>query len=152
MTFGRHAVSFPHVSDESPDIDDIAGKLVTDNEGRPASAARPVVPVEDMHIGAAHTGAADTYQHLVFADPWLGYVPQYEPRTRRFLDQSFHECAWSMLLLPLKVTMLRIDDARTSSRRCDIDARARESCCALFLLLLYSRVVTNSMRVMLMMS
>ena len=48
--------------------DDVARELVADDERRAAAAARPVVPLVDVDVGAADAGAPHADQHLVVAD------------------------------------------------------------------------------------
>jgi hypothetical protein len=62
-----YAVAFVHIGDEFSGFHNVAGELVSDDDRWPHPAACPVVPFEDVHVCAAHTGAADTNQNFVIS-------------------------------------------------------------------------------------
>ena len=90
VSFGGHAIAFAHVGHELPDLHDVAGELVADDDRRLDASLRPRVPIVDVHVGAAHAGAPHANQHFVVADRRLGNVLEDESRTGRRFHQRFH--------------------------------------------------------------
>jgi len=84
MPLGGYAISFLDVGDETPDFHDISGEFMTDDERRLASRLRPVVPVVDVNISAAHAGASDTDENFIISDSWLGDIAKNESRAGIF--------------------------------------------------------------------
>ena len=68
VALGRDAIALAHVRDELADLYDVAGELVADDERRLHATARPLVPLVDVHVGAAHAGATYSNQHLIIAN------------------------------------------------------------------------------------
>jgi len=90
VPLGRDPVTDLHAFDEVADGDHIAGELVSADEWRPASPRSPRVPLVDVHVGAADTGAPYAYQDLVVADRRLRNFRQGEAASRGLLHQRFH--------------------------------------------------------------
>ena len=89
MSLGRYTISLLDIGDQASDLDDIAGEFVPDDEGRLASPARPIVPVVDVNVSAAHAGTPDFYQNFVVSDLRLGYIAEHHPRRCRLLHKCF---------------------------------------------------------------
>ena len=53
---------------------------MTDNERRLASRLRPVIPIIDVNVSAAHTGTSYTNENFVISDAWLGNIAQNKTR------------------------------------------------------------------------
>jgi hypothetical protein len=100
MSLGRDPVTFLYIGDKTSDLNDISRELVSNDEGRFASALRPGIPVVDVYVGAAHAGATHPDQNLVFTERWLHDILQSETGRRGFLYQRFH----------LAATPLKFDD------------------------------------------
>jgi hypothetical protein len=64
------------------DFDDFAGKFVADDQGDANCRLGPVVPVIDMHVGAADACAQDAYLDIVDARLGLGDV--FKPQAGGF--------------------------------------------------------------------
>jgi hypothetical protein len=90
VAFGRHTIALLHISDEAPDLDDIAGELMPHDERRLATAFCPRVPIVDVHIGAADSRASHSNQNFVLSDPRLRDILQLETGCSGFLYQRFH--------------------------------------------------------------
>ena len=61
---------------------------------------RPLVPVEDVHVGAADAGLVHFHQHVVGADLGDRLILEPQARLRLFLDEGAHglsEGAWPTL-------------------------------------------------------
>ena len=78
------------VADVGADGGDLAGIFVADDHRHRHGAARPLVPVIDVEVGAADAGAADLDQHVVLADLGHRLVAEPQPRLGLELDQGFH--------------------------------------------------------------
>ena len=91
VPLGGDTVALFHIGNETPDLHDIARKLVPHNEGRLAATLCPRVPVEDVNIGAADSRASHTNQNFVLSDPRLRDILQLETGCSGFLYQRFHE-------------------------------------------------------------
>jgi len=78
---GGHAIAFVDVSNQLAHACDVTRELVADGEGRAATVLRPLVPVVDVHVGAAHAGATHANQHFVVADLGDGNVAHRESGT-----------------------------------------------------------------------
>jgi hypothetical protein len=90
VSFGGDAIAFLNIGDEATDFDNVARELVTDDEGGFAARLRPVIPLVNVHVRAAHSGTPHTDQNLVVSDSRLGNIAKNESRTCRFLHQCFH--------------------------------------------------------------
>ena len=91
MSLGRHPVSDLHVGDELADFDDFPGELMANDERRFASAARPVIPLVDVHVSAADTGATHLDQDLVVQNRRHRNIGQLEAGTSVMFDERLHE-------------------------------------------------------------
>ena len=90
VALARHALAdleMPHVGAE---FGDLARIFVADRHRRRDRLLRPLVPVEDMHVGAADAGLVHLHEHVIGAD--LGDRLLFEPkaRLRLFLDEGAH--------------------------------------------------------------
>ena len=73
------------------ELDDLAGIFVADRHRRRDRLLRPLVPVEDMDVGAADAGLVDLDQHVVRPDLGHRLVAAATGRARRLcLDQGLH--------------------------------------------------------------
>ena len=93
-------------------------------------ALRPLVPVVDVHVGAADGGLLHADQHIVRADRGLGDVRHPDARFCLGLDQCFHDLDLSVdfaLLQHAKFATggLNAAIARSSARGC---ARPSAAC------------------------
>ena len=90
VTFRSYAITLLHIRDETPHLHDVSSEFVTDDKRRLASRLRPVIPVVNVHIGAAHACAPHANENFVISDSRLRNISQCEARTSRFLHQCFH--------------------------------------------------------------
>jgi hypothetical protein len=90
VSFRRDAIAFAHVRHERADACDVARELVPDGERRTAPILRPLVPVVDVHVGAADTGATHANQYFIVADLWDRDVAHGETRTCSGFDERSH--------------------------------------------------------------
>ena len=67
-----------------------AGKFMTDHHGHGDGLLRPLIPVVDMHIGAANGGLMDLDQDIIEAHLRHGHILQPQPRPRLLFDQRLH--------------------------------------------------------------
>jgi hypothetical protein len=81
VTLGGDAISLLHVGHETPNLHDIACEFMSDDERRPASGFRPVVPVVDVHVCAAHACSSHANQNFIIAYAWLRNVAHDEARS-----------------------------------------------------------------------
>jgi len=90
MPFPANEVSGIKVRDVRSDPDDFAGKFVPDDERDANCGPRPVIPVVDMHVGAANAGAQ--YANLDVIDAGLGLGHIFEPQAAGFAAfyEGFH--------------------------------------------------------------
>ena len=73
-----------------PQLDDLAREFVARHQRHRHRALRPLVPVPDMHVGAADAGLVDPDQHVVGADLGHRHRLAPQPRLGPRLDQSGH--------------------------------------------------------------
>src|SRR5687768_13533034 len=90
MSLSRHAVANLHVGDELANFDDIAGEFVSDNKGRLAATARPLVPFKDVDVRATNPGSTHADEDFVVENGGYGDVGQLEPRTGVMFDEGLH--------------------------------------------------------------
>ena len=69
---------------------DFSDKLMADHHGDRNGRLRPIVPFENVQIGAADTGVADPNQYIVDTDPGLWNILKREPWITRALDERLH--------------------------------------------------------------
>ena len=86
----RDAIAFLHVRHESADLRDVSGELVSDGERRVAPSLCPCVPLVDVYVGAADSGASHSDQDFVVANAGLRYILEDKTGTRRRFHQRFH--------------------------------------------------------------
>ena len=79
------------IRDVGADFDNLADKLMADDHRHRNRFLRPGVPVVDMHVGAADSGAIDLDQHIVDADFRFRDVFQPQPAGGFAFDKCFHE-------------------------------------------------------------
>jgi len=91
VPLSRDAVALLYIGDETSNLDDVAGELVSHHEWRLAPALCPGIPVIDVDVGATDAGAAYSYEDFVLADPRLLDILQLETGCRGFLYERFHE-------------------------------------------------------------
>jgi hypothetical protein len=89
VTLAADNLAGEEVGDVRADLHDLAHELMADNHGNRDRAGRPVVPVEDVEIGAADRGLSDPYQHIVDADGGDRHVLEPQPGFSVLLDESF---------------------------------------------------------------
>jgi hypothetical protein len=94
MSFGCYPVAFTYVCNETPDLDYVTSEFMSHGERRLAAPSRPVVPLVDVNVGAAYSGAPNANENFVFADLRTRNITQFESRTRR----NFYECFQSFFL------------------------------------------------------
>ena len=61
---GAHQVAFFYGGHAASDRGHGSGKLVTRNQRRMNAPLRPLIPVVDVQVSAAHAGGRHLYQHL----------------------------------------------------------------------------------------
>ena len=92
VALARNAIAHTHVHDVLANLGDFAVELVA---GRKRNGIAHVlgrsVPLEDMEVGAADTGAHDTHFDIVRADLWLRDVNDFEPLLGGSLAKGFHK-------------------------------------------------------------
>ena len=84
-------VAGEEVVDVGADLDDFADELVADGHGDFDGFLGPVVPLEDVHVGAADAGVAHANQNVIDTDGRLWNVFQPKSFFCMALDQCFHE-------------------------------------------------------------
>src|SRR4051794_24948921 len=62
MTLAAYELAREEIFYIRTDLNDFADKFVTDNQGHRDGFPRPIVPLKNMDIGAANTGALDPNQ------------------------------------------------------------------------------------------
>ena len=90
VSFGRDAIADFHRFDERSDLDDIAGKLVSNHKRRLAPTRRPCVPLVNVDVGSAHAGASHANKDLIIANSRLGDFGENHAASSRLFDQRFH--------------------------------------------------------------
>src|SRR5690606_15092724 len=78
VPLGGHPVTDRDIRHQSADLYHVARELVSDHEWRLAASARPVVPLVDVHVGAADARAAHTDQDFVLPDYGHRYLGECE--------------------------------------------------------------------------
>src|SRR5689334_16727100 len=68
MTFTADHVAGEEVADIRADFDDFADEFVPDHHGHGDSLLRPLVPLENVDVGAANAGAIHADQNVVNTD------------------------------------------------------------------------------------
>jgi hypothetical protein len=78
VTFRGHAIAFLYIGDKTSHLNYISGELVTNNKGRFAPPLGPRIPIVDVHVSAAHSGAAYANKDFVLADTRLRDILELE--------------------------------------------------------------------------
>jgi hypothetical protein len=104
VPLGCYAVAFTHVFHKTPHLHDVSCEFVSYSERRLAPASRPVVPLVDMNVGAAHSGTPYTNENFILADLRTRHITQFESRT----CSNFYECFQSELLEECDRTIIAI--------------------------------------------
>src|SRR3546814_197215 len=92
MPFARNAVANSEAADLLPYFHDFTHVLMPHMHGHRDRFGGPIVPVPDMHIGAANRGLADFDQDIVMADGRLVDRCQDQACRRLNFYQCFHQC------------------------------------------------------------
>ena len=87
VPFSADQVAREEVHHVGPGLDNPADKLMPNGHGHWDGGLRPLVPLVDVHVGAADTRAQHLDQHVVDAD--LGNVHFAEPEAR--LAPALHQ-------------------------------------------------------------
>src|SRR5688500_7212922 len=90
VPLGRDAIAFLHVGHESSNIDDVSRELVSHDERWLAPPSCPVVPVVNVYVRPADSGAPNADQYFILSDLRLGHVAKNDSRSCRFLHEGFH--------------------------------------------------------------
>src|SRR5580693_4301013 len=90
MAFAGDEVADLEVGDVGADGRKFADELMADDHGNGYGLLGPLVPLINMDIGAADSGAADADEDVVDAVFGLGNVLEPEAALRARLDESSH--------------------------------------------------------------
>jgi hypothetical protein len=86
MSFAAHDVARIEIAHVRPDGDDLTYEFMSNGHGDWNRLLRPIIPLENMHIGPANTGVSHPYQYIVDADNWFCDFFQPKARLRFALD------------------------------------------------------------------
>ncbi len=70
--------------------------LMADRHGHRNGLLRPLIPLVDVHVGAADRRLGDLDQHVVRADRRLRDIHHPDAGSRFFLDERFHRLSLSL--------------------------------------------------------
>src|SRR5690348_6193342 len=90
VSFDRHPIADMDIGDQRPDLRDVPGEFVPNDERRVAPPARPVIPLVNMDVGAAHARAAHADQHFVIANGRYGHILELETGGCSLFDERVH--------------------------------------------------------------
>src|SRR4029079_12249310 len=90
VAFARYAVTDREAAHFLAHVDDLAHVLVADVHRHRNRLASPLVPVPDVHVGAADRRLADPYHHVVVADLGFFHLSQLEARRGLELGECLH--------------------------------------------------------------
>ena len=90
VAFARHALPNLKASDVGAEFGDLARIFVADRHRRRDRLLRPLVPIEDMDVGAADAGLVHLHQHVVGADLRNRLLREPQARLRLLLDEGAH--------------------------------------------------------------
>ncbi len=90
MTLTAHQVALTQVVHVGADRHDLADELVPDDERLRHVGLCPAVPLVDVQVRAADSGAKNPDEHVIPADGGHRHVLDPQPRLRPRLDQSLH--------------------------------------------------------------
>jgi hypothetical protein len=97
MALARDPLAQPVLGHRAPEIGDLAHELVADHHRNRHRSARPLVPVVDMHVGAADRALANPDQHVVGTDLGHRHLLHPDARLGSRLDQRLHQVRHSVL-------------------------------------------------------
>jgi hypothetical protein len=80
VAFARDPLADPDVADVGADLGDLAGIFVAGDHRHRHRLPCPLVPVVDVHVGAADAGLPDPHQYVVGADLGDRYVDHPDSR------------------------------------------------------------------------
>src|SRR4051812_33828268 len=89
MPFPGHPVTELEPAHLAAHLHDLAAILMADGHGYLDSALRPVVPMEDVHVGTADGGFLHADQYIVRPDRRPGDISHPDARLGLGLDQCF---------------------------------------------------------------
>ena len=90
VTFAGNQFAGVEIDNVGADLNDLADKFVADRHGHGDGLLSPRIPVVNVNVGTAYTGAMDSNQNVVDADGRLGNVFQPQTGTGLRFDQCFH--------------------------------------------------------------
>ena len=90
MALTRHALADLKTSHIGPKFGDLARVFVAHGHRRRDRLLRPLVPIEDMDVGAADAGLVYLDQYIVGANLGDRLLLEPQARLRLFLDEGFH--------------------------------------------------------------
>jgi hypothetical protein len=86
VALAAHNVARIEIAYVRPDGDNLTHEFMPNGHGDRNRLLRPIVPLENMHIGPANAGVSHSYQYIVDADSWLCDFFQPKPRLLFALD------------------------------------------------------------------
>src|ERR1035441_4182194 len=96
VAFTADDVAGIEVVDVGANADYLADKLMSNHHRHRNRLLGPVVPLEDMHVGAADAGIANAHQNVIDAHGRLCTVLQPQPAFGAALDQCLHALSSSL--------------------------------------------------------
>ena len=90
VALARHPLADPEALHVRADFGDLARIFMPDRHRSRNRLPRPLVPVEDVHVGAADPGLVHLDQDVVGTDRRRRFVAQPKAGLRLFLDERFH--------------------------------------------------------------
>src|SRR5579871_344572 len=90
VSFATDDLAGMKVGDVRADFDDASDKFVADRHGDGNGALRPIVPLINVYVGAADSGAQHLDQYVVDADLRFVDVLEREAAIGLVLDECFH--------------------------------------------------------------
>src|SRR5437773_7397726 len=86
VALGADDIALMKIGDVGPCLHNLADELVPYDHRHGNGALRPLIPVIDVQIGSADTGAEHADQDIVDADGGLGNILEPEPRLPSAFD------------------------------------------------------------------
>src|SRR5207249_1037620 len=95
MTFATHQLAGMKVGHIGPNCNDFADEFVPNDHGHRDCVFGPLIPVVNVHIGAANSCHQDADLHIINTDLRLRHL--FEPQTAGSFsfDESFHRSIFS---------------------------------------------------------
>ena len=90
MAFTTDQITDFEIIDVATEFNHMANEFVTDNQRHRNGALGPGIPIINMQISAADTGAIDANEHVVNANFGHWYVDQSESRCGGCFGDGFH--------------------------------------------------------------